>query len=343
MNDAIRPSSSSDPGGIPADPGRRDREHRTGDRRAPEPRVLLVLPLVVAIVVMVSTAIGLAADLPARIPTRWGLDGTVTATTSLWPYTALVVLVAVLDTTLLVVIRDRVGPAGVQRVVGGLAVGVPAALATLHVGTLLEAVDGRGDGGFPGAVGLAAVLVLVVGELAGAALVRPVHHHTVVIDPVPVDVAPGEAVVWTTRIAAPAWLRLVLATVGAVGAAIAALVQLLVGVLVLVGAALALGLLSARVTVGPAGLRVRTGPLGVVRMTVATEDVVGVDAIDVDPLVHGGWGLRLMPGLRAVVLRRGPGLRVVQRDGPVTIITLDGAPEAAGVLRAHVEAAARHG
>lgn len=329
MNDTTGHTSASSASG-PSDDLRGGR---------PEPRIILLLPVVVATAAMVAAAVALSGDLPARIPTRWGLDGAVTATMSVWSYTVVAALVGVLVTALFVGIRERVAPMSVQRVVGGLAVGVPLALATLHVGTLLVAADAADARGFPGLVGLAALVVLVAGQLGGAALVRPVPRRTVVLDPVAIEVRPGEEVVWTTRTAAPAWLWAVLVSAAVVGVVVATVVQPVVGAVVLVVLVASIGLLSAHVTVGPAGLRVRTGPLGLVRMAVAVEDVVAVDAIDVDPLAHGGWGLRLMPGLRAVVFRRGPGIRVEQRDGPVTIVTVDGAAEAAGVLRAHVEAA----
>jgi hypothetical protein len=76
------------------------------------------------------------------------------------------------------------------------------------------------------------------------------------------------------------------------------------------------------------------------RLHVPIAEITTVDAIVVDPLdplAHGGWGIRLLPGLRAVVFRRGPGIRVVTADGRATIVTIDGAAEAAGVLRAHLD------
>ena len=56
-----------------------------------------------------------------------------------------------------------------------------------------------------------------------------------------------------------------------------------------------------------------------------------------DPLTHGGWGWRVLPGLRAVVHRAGPGIRVQQADGPTIVVTVDDAAEAVGVLRAHLD------
>ncbi len=53
----------------------------------------------------------------------------------------------------------------------------------------------------------------------------------------------------------------------------------------------------------------------------------------------GGWGLRFRAEERAFVTRTGEALRIVQRDGTRTWVSLDGAEEAAAVLNALVEPA----
>jgi len=46
----------------------------------------------------------------------------------------------------------------------------------------------------------------------------------------------------------------------------------------------------------------------------------------------GGVGLRFRPGARAFVTRSGDALRIVQRDGAKTYVSMDDAEGAAGVL-----------
>ena len=46
----------------------------------------------------------------------------------------------------------------------------------------------------------------------------------------------------------------------------------------------------------------------------------------------GGLGLRFRPGARAFVTRTGEALRVVQRDGTKTYVSMDDAEEVAAVL-----------
>ena len=85
----------------------------------------------------------------------------------------------------------------------------------------------------------------------------------------------------------------------------------------------------------------RFGPLGGFRSRVPLDEVARVTAEVVEPLAYGGWGYRIIPGVRAVIVRQGPGLRVDRIDGPSLVVTVDDAGVAAGVLRAHLAAAAR--
>ncbi len=112
------------------------------------------------------------------------------------------------------------------------------------------------------------------------------------------------------------------------------------GTLVLVGLLLWWGT-SITVATGPAGLRVRFGPLGwpVIRVPLAAVEHVAVE--DVEPLAYGGWGYRIVPGVRAVVIRRGVALRVQRAGRPDLLVTVDDAATAAGVLVAHLEAHGR--
>jgi hypothetical protein len=107
------------------------------------------------------------------------------------------------------------------------------------------------------------------------------------------------------------------------------------GTLMLVGLAL-WWFTSIAVSVGPAGMKVRFGPLGWPRIHVPLEAIVGIEVEDVEPLAFGGWGYRVVPGARAVVIRRGVGLRVRRSGQPDLVVTVDDAATAAGVLAAHV-------
>lgn len=310
----------------------------SGHGAGPESPLVVTLPGVLAVATIVVSSIALADRLPAEVASRWGADGSVVDTVALWALTVIMAATTGLVAGLLGAVRTRIGPVGAQRAVGGLAIGLPLGLAAIHVGTLVAGVEGGADAAFPRTASLVAAGLVLLGVGLGWVLVRPVEREPEVLDAPTFVVEPGEAVVWTGRAVGPAWLFGVLAAAALVAVPLAAAATPWLALVVLAVVALALSLMVARVTVGPAGLSIGLGPFGLVRLRVPITAIVSADVIDVDPLGVGGWGLRLLPGLRAVVFRSGPGLRVEQADGPTTVVTVDRAAEAAGVLRAHLAA-----
>jgi uncharacterized membrane protein len=148
----------------------------------------------------------------------------------------------------------------------------------------------------------------------------------------------GEALVWHGRASAPPALlavpagALAVASLGAVVTPSGARVPIVVGAVLLGVLGLVLG--SVRVTIGPAGLVVRLGAFGWPRIVVDLAAVEAVEVEDVEPLHYGGWGWRVVPGVRAIVVRRGEALRVRRRSAPTLVVTVDDAPGAASVLAA---------
>jgi len=158
---------------------------------------------------------------------------------------------------------------------------------------------------------------------------------------IPQVLPPGGHLVWVghqtwsvARVLGPA-----LVTVGGAVTVIRVAAETLVigGTLVIV-AVLLWWFTSITVAVGPAGFKVRFGPFGWPAIRVALADIERIEVEDVEPLAYGGWGYRAMPGVRAVVIRRGIGLRIVRRGRPDLVVTVDDAATAAGVLAAHLEA-----
>lgn len=187
----------------------------------------------------------------------------------------------------------------------------------------------------------AAALVGALGWLVAGDRPEPdVVRHA----PTPVDVAPGEAVVWVggARGRFAPWV--VAATVG--GAFVTWFVlppgagAVAAGVLLAVSALL-LAILATRVVIGPGGVRATIGRLPWPAVRVPLEEVEGVEVIDVEPLAFGGWGYRVVPGARAIVVRRGEALRVGRRGRADLIVTVDDARTGAGVLLAHLDHAPR--
>lgn len=190
--------------------------------------------------------------------------------------------------------------------------------------------------------------VFLGGAVAGAVLgvtawllnpVRPRPDIPAV--PLPADaprvpLAEGERLVWFGWSAPAHWVRwvvlalVVLACLVAVTAAPWAAVG--------PGIAIVLVLLSAhaRVVVDADGLRVTSA--GLLRwLHVPLSAVAYADRSELRALPDfGGLGLRFRTDERAFVTRSGEALRVVQRDGTRTYVTMDDAEDAAAVLNALV-------
>lgn len=307
---------------------------------APVRKLVLLGTPVLAAAVMVLAAAVLADQLPAEVPSHWGTGGLSDDTMPLWAYTGLFGTLAVSLGLGFQSLRHRLGEPVSQRLVGGLGVGMAVWMAALHVGTLLAARGTTGPIPFPTTAFVGSFVAAFVATALAAAVVRPIERHGELLAATPIAVEPGEAVVWSGQGVAAPWTWMLLGTallpvpiVVVVGLAWLAVLLVAVGLV-------AMTVLRVRVTVGPQGVVARTGPFGLVRFGVPLDDVTEVHAEVIDPLHYGGWGLRFLPGVRGLVVRNGPGLRIERTDGPTLVVTVDGAAEAAGVLQAHLSSAA---
>jgi hypothetical protein len=188
--------------------------------------------------------------------------------------------------------------------------------------------------------------VFLLGALVGAALgsvawiVNPVLPRpdsatlTVPADAPRLPLAEGERLAWfgwTSAGAWVVWLALGLAVLGCFVAVVAAPWAAIGPAL---GIVLLLLVAHARVVVDADGLRVTSA--GVVRwLRVPLSSVAYAERSELHAFREfGGFGLRFRTDERAFVTRPGEALRVVQRDGTRTYVTVDGAEEAATVLNA---------
>lgn len=298
--------------------------------------VLLAVP-VTCLLAILGAAVAWGDELPDPIAIHWQAGGTADGFGPLWlttlVFAALVVGLGVVPVLLQ---RGAAGPA--TRWLGALATGVPGLLTVVHLGALQanRVAPTAAEATVPsGALVLGVVVLLTLGTIGY--LVSPEGEDDAAALPVEeVAVVPGEAVVWRGRADAGPWLVALAAGIVVAGVVLG-LVAPAWNALVLVLAGLAVGsILRLRVTVGPAGVVVRHGPFGLLRLRVALEDIEAVSAELVEPLAFGGWGYRLRPGVRAIIVRRGPGLRLERTGSAALLVTVDDAGVAAGVLRAHL-------
>lgn len=278
--------------------------------------------------------------LPDPVASHWGLDGRPDGSL---PLLADAVLPALLLAAMVAIPWRAVAAADrrVGRWLLAVVTSVVALLAALRIVTLMANLDAP-DWSAAGRLTPSVLLAMLVVAGVGAALGRWVGATLPERTPRRRSVAAtarrdDEVLVWHGRASAPpALLAMPLIALAAAFAAVLAPAPVrgpLIALALLVGVvAAAFG--SVRATVGPAGLVVRLGVLGWPRVTVPLADVETVEVEDVEPLHYGGWGWRAVPGVRALVLRRGEAIRVGRRSAPTLIVTVDGADTAAGVLAA---------
>lgn len=278
--------------------------------------------------------------LPDPVASHWGVDGRPDGSL---PVLVDAILPAVLLAVMVAIPWRAVSTADRRtgRWLLAVATSVVALLAALRVVTLaanLDAPDWSAAGRLTPSVLLAMLAVAGVGAALGRRVGATLPERTSRRRPAPATQRlDDELLVWHGRASAPPALLAVplVALVAAIAAVLAPAAARgpLVGLAVLVGA-LAAVFGSVRATVGPIGLVVRLGVFGWPRVTVPLADVEAVEVEDVEPLHYGGWGWRVVPGVRALVLRRGEAIRVHRRSAPTLVVTVDDADGAAGVLAA---------
>jgi len=315
--------------------------------------VAVILPAVLGVGALVAQLV-LLPTLPDPIAVHWGLSGTPDgfaspACTVVLTALGTLLLPGLLAATTLPAVRR--GERGLAfRVLGAAALALSALFATLGIGTLAIQQGLTDAAAGPSAVPVL-LAALVAGAIAGVVgwLVLPKEDAAVrrLDDVAPIDIRPGERVVWmrTTSIARGAVVALsvtlavlVLASIAVwmLGDLLAALLVTVVTVLVLVAIATTTAF---HVRVDADGLHV-TSVLGLPRFHVAPADIEHVDHVDCRPMGEfGGYGVRSAPGRFGVVLRNGDALEVTRRGGKRFTVTVSDAATAAGVLRALTEKA----
>jgi len=310
------------------------------------PRSFELLLPVVAIALSIALPLLERGALPDPLAINWGFDGRPDGSAPLFIH---VVLMFVMTTLLsaLPLVGAAASPRATARVLVGLSHGTSTLLVLVNRFTL-QANRGAADWSEAAALrpldvlsmlGLALLAGVVGWMLASWRPERPVAQRSVVPAAMADD---GEVLIWVGRQAL---------ALGQIVGPVLLLLGIVLGpffardVMRIATPALAItGLMlwaftSVRVSVGPTGLRAGFGPLGWPRLRVELSEVTSVTIEDVVPMVYGGWGYRMLPGVRAIVIRSGEGLRVGRRGRSDLVITVDDAEVAAGVLAAHVERA----
>jgi hypothetical protein len=98
-----------------------------------------------------------------------------------------------------------------------------------------------------------------------------------------------------------------------------------------------LAVAAVQVVVGPEGITIGLGWWGWPRRQIPFDEIARAEVLHVEPLSYGGWGYRIvasrvLTNARAIVVRRGPGIRLVREDRPDLIVTVDDAERGAGLI-----------
>jgi hypothetical protein len=141
------------------------------------------------------------------------------------------------------------------------------------------------------------------------------------------DLAADQTAVWAGSGRGP-----LLVAIGVVLLVIAVAVWSWTSVALIGIALLVLTFAQVRATVSARGVLVSLGWLGLPSWTVPMSRIEGAEVEDVRPMSYGGWGYRLRPGIRALVVRGGPGLRIVRSGTPDLVLTVDDAATGAALI-----------
>jgi len=297
---------------------------------------------VLAILAVALLPLAFLAELPDPIAVHWGLDGRPDGSAPLgFDLIALVLLVALLG--LVPLWAAGTADRAAARTLVALAHGTAVLLVALRWFVLQanRGVDDWRDAAPLRPAYAVAVLLLVACAAAFGWWVSRARPAQVVvrrtIEPTPTG--EGEQLAWvggqTSHFA-----TLLLPVAVLAGGLFAVLTGVRgawsVAATTVVVAGLIATVLRIEVAVGVTGLTVRFGALRWPRIHVDLDQVEHVVVEHVEPLAFGGWGYRWMPGVIAVVIRRGEAIRVVRRGARDLVVTVDGAQAAAGVLAAHL-------
>lgn len=310
----------------------------------------VVAPVVIGLAA-VAIQLAVLGDLPDPVATHWGPSG-VDGFAPAWTvplFSALLIVGLPLLLSAMTIPSLRHGERGfVLRFLVAAALFLSILMAVILTGSLLiqrglaDAADAPSILPVMG-VGLAAA----VGAGLGAWVLQPRHAEIrpEVHPAVALERGAGERAAWFGRAEMTAWplamligaaVLLAAMTIGMALLGDPTATWILLGVTVLI-AVLVSTLTVFRVRVDPTGLTVRSAA-GLVRMRVPVEDVEAVATTEVRGLAqYGGFGVRMVPGATAVVLRSGPALEVTRVGGRRFVVTMDDAETAAAVLAAVVE------
>ena len=304
-------------------------------RRAATATILVIAP-VAALLARLSWG----AELPDPLPTHWDIHGEVNGTTGATAFfVGCLAVSAVLSVLGITATINKTAES--SFLAGGAACGSWVVTA-IYVQTVFVS-KGASQADEVLNPWWVVLVVLAVGIIAFVAVkvLLPGDHHGEASASKPSDLklGPTERVVWVGS-SMSTILRAVVVVL-ALGAAVATTFSWVLGLSLLVGAAACACTYVVTVRIDDRGLHTLWGPLGWPRTTIPLSEIISASADQIEPAQWGGWGYRISPRGRAVIVRRGPGLVLHRTGRPTYAVTVDHADTAADVLNALLQRAHR--
>lgn len=281
-------------------------------------------------------------NLPDILPTHWDAGGTPDGFTDTLSYTIILASVLALATIIgLFASMSRRWPAGTERFWLAAAGSVQGMATALWVVSAIVTIN-HGD---PETAPLGPWLFLVIAAIAWGAVPALLHPsspapRTRVDDPVIDPDVPAEP--WSETVSSGIMVGLAVLTTG-IGIAFAVSFvlggdgwMLFTGVMLVISGVPIAMIAMYRISIDESGFRVSSVLLGIAFKKLRLDQIEKASAGEIVPAEWGGWGWRFTPGRSALVMKRGPGIKVRDTSGKEFAANLPSGHEAATVLNAYI-------
>lgn len=285
--------------------------------------VVVVVPALVMFGVFVPI-VAFWSRYPDPIAVHWGFSGPPNGEMSLLLYTVLLAAGLFLAWAALIAGSREMMPSAPLTAVTYSIIGLLAAVNAQIVIANLDATSWEAADEMSPPMFIAVLAVAVAAGAAGWFVAG--GSHGVPVD-VPLAAASARTETWSAS-ASNGWVAL-----GAVLPVMLVLFLDPVWMILMVAISIVMvAFSSVRVAANEQGVTVDIGPFGWPRTHISIDVITGAAAFDIRPMAYGGWGYRVRSGVRAVVIRSGPAIRIERSDGPDTMVTVDDASVGAATI-----------
>ena len=295
---------------------------------------LIVVPTVAVVAILVGMFAVAWADLPEPMAVHWGIDAAPNGSAP--RLVAALLTIGVFAAVAIGVLASvRRSPREAPSFTAGLfaVAGLLGALSwfTIDANRGVEVWNDASDLGWMQII-VALAIAAVLGSVGWLAAGGKSAADPLPADPAPaLDVADPEHTVWSGRGFGKATTA-----IGVILIASSAIAWGWTGIGLLVLAAIVFSFAYVRVTVSKRGVVISLGWWGFPSWRVPIDAIDHAEVEKVNPMAYGGWGYRLRPGVRAVVVRAGEAIRLVRNDGYDLVYTVDDPATGAGLVNAIV-------